>query len=65
MNTNRRKKILWTGLILSTICLIASLIILTQPPSGPYGRLAVTGTLILAMLTGISFFLQLRQKNPK
>jgi len=51
------------GLILSTICLIASLLLLIQPPSGPYSRLAMTGTMIVAILTGLSFFLQLRKIN--
>ena len=63
MNTNGRKKILWAGLILSAICLIASLIILIQPPSGPYGRLPMTGILIMSILVGLTFFLQIRQKN--
>ncbi|MZP66156.1 MAG: hypothetical protein GT597_08395 [Bacteroidales bacterium] len=63
MHTNSRKKILMAGLILSTICLIASLLLLIQPPSGPYSRLAMTGTMIVAILTGLSFFLQLRKIN--
>jgi len=64
MNTNRRKKILMAGLSLSAICLIVSLIMLMQPPSGPYSRLAMTGTGIVALLTGMSCFIQLRQKWP-
>ncbi len=38
MNTNRRKKILMAGLSLSAICLIVSLIMLMQPPSGNHSR---------------------------
>jgi len=53
------------GLILSLICLAGSAVMLTQPLTGSYGRIAMTGTMIVAILTGLSFFLQLRQKDPK
>gem|GEM_PF-544839 len=64
MNTSRRRKILWAGLILSIICLILSLTALIMPPSGPYSRVAMTGTCIVALLIGMSCILQLRRKNP-
>ncbi len=65
MSTTRRKKLLRAGLILSLICLAGSAVMLTQPLTGSYGRIAMTGTMIVAILTGLSFFLQLRQKDPK
>ena len=63
MTASKREKILRAGLILSATCLAGSVVLLTQPPAGPHSRIAMTGTAIVGLLTGLTFLLQLRQKK--
>jgi hypothetical protein len=63
MSSSKREKILRAGLILSCICLLGSVVLLTQPPAGPHSRTAMIGTAIVGLLTGLTFFLQLKQKK--
>ncbi len=63
MNYSKRERILKAGLGLSVISLVGSIVLLTQSPNGQYSRLAMTGIAIIGLLTGLSFFLQLRQKK--
>ncbi len=63
MSSGIRKKILKTGFVLSVICLLGSILLLTQPPTGPYSRIAMILTGIAGLLTGFSLFMQIRQKN--
>lgn len=63
MSSSKRERILKAGLILSCICLLGSIVLLTLPPSGQYSRLAMTGIAIMGLLTGLSFLLQLIQKK--
>lgn len=63
MTSRVRKKILKTGLIISIICLVGSIIMLTQIPPRSLGRTAMILTGITALLTGVSFYLQYRQEK--
>lgn len=63
MSSGIRRKILKAGFILSATCLACSIVLLALPPVGPYSRIAMIMTGIVGLLTGLTFFLQLRQKE--
>jgi uncharacterized membrane protein len=63
MSSTKREKVLRAGLILSAICLVGSVILLTQHKSGSTGRIAMIMTGITALLTGLTFFLQIRRNR--
>ena len=63
MSSTKREKILRAGIILSVICLVGSVILFTQLTSGSTGRTAMIMTGITALLTGLTFFLQIRRNR--
>jgi hypothetical protein len=63
MTSGVRENILKTGLIISVICLVGSIILFTQIPPGSPGRMAMILTSITALFTGVSFYLQYRQEK--
>jgi len=64
MTSSKREKILRAGITLSVICLVGSVVLFTQLKPGSPGRTAMIMTGITALLTGLSFYMQLRQKRP-
>ncbi len=63
MSSGIRRKIQKTGLILSLISLAVAVVVIPLNPPGSMGRIAMTGVAVVGILTSLSFFLQLRQKN--
>jgi uncharacterized membrane protein YczE len=60
-----RVRMLKIMLIISVICLVGSLVLFTQIPPGYIGRTAMILLGITSLSTGISFYLQYRQKDQK
>lgn len=52
-----------TGFIISVITFMGSVILFTQIDPGSIGRTAMTLTALTALLSGLSFFLQLKQNR--
>jgi len=63
MNYVTRRRIQKAGLIISLICMVAGIVMVTRIPPGSTGRLAMILMAIVGFLTSLSFFLQLRQKD--
>jgi len=63
MNYVTRRKIQKGGLIISLISMMTGVVMITQNPPGSTGRLAMILLVATGLLTSLSFFLQLRQKD--
>ncbi len=64
MNLKVRRTILKAGFIGSVICLAGAIIQLAQTSPGSTGRTAMILVGTAALVTSLSFLLQLRQKRP-
>jgi hypothetical protein len=53
--------LLKAGFIISLITLVITVIMAILPPTGPYHRLAMILMAVVAALTCLSFFFQIRQ----
>ena len=63
MAGNKRYLMLKTGFIISLVLFIGSAILFTQNPPGSTGRTAMILVGITALVTSLSFLLQLRAKR--
>ncbi len=67
MIADKRRILLKIGLIISLLVLAGSVVLFTQIAPGSAGITAMTLTALTALLSGFSFFLQLKQirKGPE
>lgn len=63
--SGKRSVLLKTGAIISIIIAVTSIFLITQIPPWSHSRTGMILTSIVGALTFLSFFLQLRQKDPK
>mgnify|MGYP006991984674 CR=1 FL=1 len=62
--SDKRKVFLKTGAIIGLISSVFSVFLITQTPTGSQARIGMILTTIAGSLIFLTFFLQLRQKDP-